>query len=185
MRHFLLPRTPTAHPGSVHAAATMARLVALSGLLDRPSAGPLWHSHRRSRPDRGRSNCKRSPAGGNRRTGTDGPIAGRPALCRRHSVDERHRWQDTRPACVPGTVWGTAPLQNLQVERGAVLAPKLWQALAAPSSCGPPSTPARAPPARFSHRGPASRPLSRRPLTPAAMPPGDARRRLRALPHHR
>ncbi|HUN43279.1 MAG TPA: hypothetical protein VMU81_23545 [Acetobacteraceae bacterium] len=37
MRHFLSPRPPTAHPGSVHAAAAMARLVALLGLLDGPS----------------------------------------------------------------------------------------------------------------------------------------------------
>ena len=145
MRHFLLPRPPAAHPGSVHAAATMARLVAPPGLLDRSLPGLLWHSHRRSRSDRGRSNCKRSPAGGNRRTGTDGPIAGRPALCRRHGVDERHRWQDTRPACVPGTVWGTASMQNLQVARGAVLAPKVWQAPAAPSSQGLPATAATVP----------------------------------------
>jgi len=109
------------------------------------AAGPLWHSHRRSRADRGRSNCKRSPAGGNRRTGTDGPTAGRPALCRRHDVDECHRWQDSRPACVPGTMWGTAPMQNLQVARGAVLAPKHWQAPAAPSSRGPPVTAAAVP----------------------------------------
>ena len=39
MRHFLLPRPPTAHPGSLHAAATMARLVALPGLLDGPLPG--------------------------------------------------------------------------------------------------------------------------------------------------
>ena len=148
-------------------------------------AAPAGHSHRRSRSDRGRSNCKRSPGGGTRRTERDGPIADRPALRRRHGVDERHRWQDSRPACVPGTVWGTAPMQNLQVARGAVLAPKLWQALAAPSSCRPPSTPAHAPPARSAAavqhltrpRDPA--------VAPPAMPPGDARRRLRALPHRR
>ena len=39
MRHFLLPRPPAAHPGSVHAAATMARLVAPPGLLDRSLPG--------------------------------------------------------------------------------------------------------------------------------------------------
>jgi len=127
----------------------------------RSVAAPAGHRRRCSRADRGHSNCKRSPVGGNRRTGTDDLIAGRGPLCRRHSVDERHRWQDTRPACVPGTVWGTAPLQYLQVERGAVLASKLWQALATPSSPGPPPTPARPPPARFRHRGPASHPLSR------------------------
>jgi hypothetical protein len=87
-------------------------------------AEPAGHRRRRSRSDRGRSNCKRSPGGGNRRTGTDGPIAGRPVLGRRHGVDERHRRQDSRPACVPSTMWGTAPMQNLQVVRGAVLTPK-------------------------------------------------------------
>ena len=116
-------------------------------------AEPVGHRRQRSRADRGRSNCKRSPGGGNLRTGKDGPIAGRPALCRRHGVDQRHRWQDSRPACVPGTVWGTAPMQNLQGARGAVLAPKLCQALTAPSSRGPPSTPARAPPVG-QHRAP-------------------------------
>jgi hypothetical protein len=34
-----------------------------------------------------------------------------------------------RYAFVPGTVWGTAPMQNLPVVRGAVLAPQVWQAL--------------------------------------------------------
>ena len=41
---------------------------------------------------------------------------------RRHGVDERPHRQDTRPAFVPGTVWGTASMQNLQVGLGAVLA---------------------------------------------------------------
>jgi hypothetical protein len=39
MRHFLSPRPPAAHPGSVHAAATMARLIALPRLLDGPLPG--------------------------------------------------------------------------------------------------------------------------------------------------
>lgn len=38
------------------------------------------------------------------------------------AVDERHHRQDTRPAFVPSTVWGTASMQNLHVELGAVLA---------------------------------------------------------------
>ena len=142
MRHFLLPRPPAAHPGRVHTAATMARLVAPPG-RGLCVAAPVGHNHRRSRSDRGRSNCTRSPGRGTRHTGTDGPRAGRPAPCRRHGVDERQRWQDSRPACVPGTVWGTAPRLNLQVVRGAVLAPKLWQALAAPSSRCMPSIAAR------------------------------------------
>ncbi|HEV2279641.1 MAG TPA: hypothetical protein VGS02_15780 [Acidobacteriaceae bacterium] len=39
MRHFLLPRPPTAHPGRVHAAATMARLVAPPSLPECPMPG--------------------------------------------------------------------------------------------------------------------------------------------------
>ena len=46
----------------------------------------------------------------------------RSALRRRQDVDERHHRQDTRPAFVPGTVWGTASMRNCQVELGAVLA---------------------------------------------------------------
>ena len=109
-----------------------------------PSGGaPAAHSRRRSRADRGRSNCKRSPGGGNRRTGTDGPMADRAALLRRCDMDGRHCWQDSRPACVPGTMWGTAPMLNLQVVRGAVLAPQVWQAAAAPSSRLPGFIPAQ------------------------------------------
>ena len=44
------------------------------------------------------------------------------ALDRRQDVDERLHRQDTRPAFVPGTVWGTASKQNCQVMVGAVLA---------------------------------------------------------------
>ena len=159
MRHFLLPCPPVAHPGSVHTAATMARLVAPPSLLDRASPRLPGTTTAAVRADRGCNNCTRSPGRGTRRTETDGPRADQPRLPCRHGVDERHGWQDSRPACVPGTVWGTAPTLNLQVARGAVLTPRLWQALAAPSSCGQQAEPA--PPVRFSHRSPASDPLSR------------------------
>ncbi len=46
-----------------------------------------------------------------------------PQSCSRY-VDERPHRQDTRPAFVPGTVWGTASIQNLQVAIGAVLTRK-------------------------------------------------------------
>ena len=158
------------------------------GLLDnavRPAgssvAEPAGNRRQRSKSDRGRSNCKRSPGGGNLRTGKDGPISARPALCRRRGVDERHRWQDSRPACVPGTVWGTAPMQNLQVARGAVLAPKLWQALAAPSSwCPPPSMPARASAGRSA---PALPHLTRH--QDCSAPPGASRRAMLAAVYPR
>ena len=120
-----VPHASDGHGGSPDSAAQPA---------GRCTDVPAAHSRRRSRSDRGHSNCKRSPAGGNRHTGTGGLIADRPAPRRRSGMDERHSRQDTRPTCVPGTMWGTAPMQNLQVERGAVLALKVWQALAAPSS---------------------------------------------------
>ena len=43
---------------------------------------------------------------------------------RRRGVDKRRHRQDSRPAFVPSTVWGTASMQNCQVEFGAVLALK-------------------------------------------------------------
>jgi hypothetical protein len=149
MRHFLLPDTPATHPGGMHPAAAVARLVAPAGLLNRSSPSPpatvAGYSRRRSRPGRGRSNCKRSPGGGRPRTRTDGPIAPHLARRRRRGMDERSHSQDARPACVPGTVWGTAPMLNRQVARGAVLAHKLWQALAALSLLSPTLIRARAP----------------------------------------
>ena len=159
------------------------------GLLDNvvPPAGssvaePAGHRRRRSRSDRGRSNCKRSPGGGSLRTGKDGPISARPALCHRHGVDERQRWQDSRPACVPGTVWGTAPMPNLQVARGAVLAHKSGR----PPLRRPPARRALSPPEHelVSHR-PRCHPPSSSAVAPAATPSGDARRRLRAGSHRR
>jgi hypothetical protein len=92
---------------------------------------PAHYSRRRSRPCPGRSNCKPPPGDGNSRTRTDGPIAVRLAPRRRRGMDEYSHSQDVRPACVPGTVWGTPPMLSRQVVRGAVLATKLWQALAA------------------------------------------------------
>ena len=119
------PHACGGHDGSPDSAAQPAE----------PSSGaPAAHSRRRSSADRGRSNCKRSPAGGNRHTGTDDPTVDRPAPLRSSGVDARRPRQDTWPACVPGTMWGTAPMQNLQVARGAVLAPELCQGLAAPSA---------------------------------------------------
>src|SRR5208283_3025355 len=77
---------------------------------------------RRSRPGRGHNSGRRSPGGGTARTGTDGPRPDRPAHRRRPGVDERRHWQDTRPAFVPDTMWGTASRSNCQVALGAVLA---------------------------------------------------------------
>ena len=85
---------------------------------------PVRHSHCRSRSARGRSGGTRPPRSNTARTGTDGQPPARPARHHRRSVDERRPRQDTRPAFVPVTVWGTASRQNCQVEFGAVLALK-------------------------------------------------------------
>ena len=149
------------------------------------SAGPLWHSHRRSRPDPRSQQlqtiaCWRQPAHKNRRpdSGSGRPVSqtqrGRTPSLAGYSSCMRAR-HDV----------GTAPTLNLQVARGAVLASKLWQALAAPSSRGPQVTTVRR---RRLEPATAVQRLIRshgRVFTPAAMPPGGARRRLRALPHRR
>ena len=102
-------------------------------------AGPCGGAHaphcrRRNRSHRGHSSCKQSPADGNRHTGTDGLISDWTALLRRFGMDERLPWQDTQPACVPGTMWGHGAEPDGQVMPGVVLAPELWQARRAPSS---------------------------------------------------
>ena len=74
------------------------------------------------------------------------------ALDRRQDVDERLHRQDTRPAFVPGTVWGTASKQNCQVMVGAVLAlnsgklsgrrpPRSGERLRVAPDAGAPTTP--------------------------------------------
>ena len=82
---------------------------------------PVRRSRGRSRPARGRSGCKRPLRYRTSCKGTDGQTPARPVRRRRRGVDERLPWQDTRPAFVPVTVWGTAPGQNFQVIVGAVL----------------------------------------------------------------
>ena len=66
---------------------------------------------------------------------------------------------------MPGTVWGTASMQNLQVALGAVLAPQFWQAPAASSSAlwrSSPSTPGRSGVSNTSQLSPqANYPLTR------------------------
>ena len=112
-----VPHASDGHGGSPDSAAQPA---------GRCTDVPAAHSRRRSRSDRGHSNCKRSPAGGNRHTGTGGLIADRPAPRRSSGVDEHHPWQDTRPACVPGTMWGHGAEPDCQVTR--------------PASCLPPNS---------------------------------------------
>lgn len=76
----------------------------------RPSAsgaGPAGRSLRRSRFGRGRSSYRSRPACGSPRRGTAAPTPLRHGMPDR-LVDLRHDCRDIGPACVPGTVWGTA-----------------------------------------------------------------------------
>src|SRR5208282_557036 len=74
-------------------------------------------------------------------TRTAGQTAPRCPRHRKHGVDERRHWQDSRPASVPGTLCGTASIQNCQVEVGAVLAAIVAgpQQIAEMSASGPPA----------------------------------------------
>ena len=158
----------------------------LPGSVVRPAgssvAEPAERTPQRSRSGRGRSNCKRSPGGGNLRTEKDGPIAGRPALCRRASVDERHRWQDSRPACVPGTMWGRRRCRTCKLRAAPCLPAKFGRPpLRRPPGCRALSQPEHE---LVSHRLLCDLPQVR-PSHPAATPSGDARRRLCADSHRR
>src|SRR5487761_1694945 len=115
MRHSFLPRPPAAHPGGMHLPATKARLIASDG-----GAQVL--------PARSCATLARAVDLAAVTTAADDHLTAatraqkQPALPRRHGVDERPQRQDTGPAFVPGTVWGTASMQNLVVGLGAVLA---------------------------------------------------------------
>jgi hypothetical protein len=86
---------PTGRPGSA------ARRFAAT------AAGPAAHTLRHSKSGRGRSSC-RSPSGcDSPRRGTASPMQPRHGMAE-HQVDLRHGCRDIGPACVPGTVWGTA-----------------------------------------------------------------------------
>ena len=95
---------------------------------ERPLAGTAdaraGRSRRYSRPGRGRNSGRSPPGSGRPDTGTTGPRPIPSVLCRRRGVDERRLRPDSDPAFVPGTVWGTAPMQNRQVTVGAVFALK-------------------------------------------------------------
>jgi hypothetical protein len=91
-----------------------------AGLPDsvgRPLAGPVAalpaRSRRHSKSGRGRNSCRSAPGPGSAHTGTAGPILlpDRP----RQSMDGIRRGWNTAPACVLGTVWGTASNPDLAV----------------------------------------------------------------------
>jgi len=89
------------------AAPCDAVAVALSGALQRAAPGPAGRSLRRSRFSRGRSSYRSRPACGSPRRGIAAPTSPRHGMPDR-LVDLRHDCWDIGPACVPGTVWGTA-----------------------------------------------------------------------------
>ena len=70
--------------------------------------GPLAHNRRGNRFAHDRSGCRSAPGSDSPRTHTAGRIPRRHCRSGSYHVDERHDCRDTRPACVPSTVWGTA-----------------------------------------------------------------------------
>jgi hypothetical protein len=70
-------------------------------------AGPAGRSLRRSRFGHDHSSYRSRPACGSPRRGTAAPTPPRREMAER-LVDVRHHCGDSGPACVPGTVWGTA-----------------------------------------------------------------------------
>jgi hypothetical protein len=119
---FLFFCAPAGGPSGRH--ASFCHQGSADSVRPRPEApgdAPVRRNRCRSRSGRGRSGCKRPLRYRTSCKGTDGQTPARPVRRRRRGVDERLPWQDTRPAFVPVTVWGTAPGQNFQVIVGAVL----------------------------------------------------------------
>lgn len=75
------------------------------------AAGPDRRSLRHSKSGRGRSSYRLPPACDSLHRGTAAPTPPRHAMAE-HQVDLLHNCRDIGPACVPGTVWGTASSQT-------------------------------------------------------------------------
>jgi hypothetical protein len=75
------------------------------------SAGLAERSPRHNKFGHGRSSYRSRPACGSLRRGTAAPTPPRHGMAE-HQVDLRHDCRDIGPACVPGTVWGTASSQT-------------------------------------------------------------------------
>jgi hypothetical protein len=69
-------------------------------------------------------------------------------------VDERRYRQDSRPAFVPGTVWDTAPIQNLPGCDRRRACPRFCQAISPPPRANPTPTPPQRPLQETSPRQP-------------------------------
>jgi len=109
-----LSAAPASAPSGRHAPAARDHC---ADTVPRPGAtspaAPVRHSRPGSRSARGHSTCRRRPASGTCDTETGALTPRQPRPRRRRDVDERPHRQDTRPAFVPGTVCGTAPIPNL------------------------------------------------------------------------
>jgi hypothetical protein len=78
-----------------------------------PDAGLPARSCRRSKSGHGHNSCKRAPERGSGHTQTAGPAF--PPDQRRPGMDDVRNGWNTPPACVLGTVWGTASNPDLAV----------------------------------------------------------------------
>ena len=74
---------------------------------------PSARTRQRSKSDRGRSSCRRALEPGTERTGTAAPFLPPDRL--RPGMDGVRNGWNTAPACVLGTVWGTASNPDLAV----------------------------------------------------------------------
>ena len=79
--------------------------------IDASSGGPDRRSLRHSKSGHGRNSCRSQPACGRLRRGTAAPTPPRHGMAE-YQVDLRNVCRDIDPACVPGTVWGTASSQT-------------------------------------------------------------------------
>jgi hypothetical protein len=85
-------------------------------------------NRQRNRSDRDRSSCRSAPGCDIPRTQTVGPARHHRGQIDKHRVDERHVGRDTRLACVPGTMCGTASSLTAKFNIGAAPAFRLKQA---------------------------------------------------------
>jgi hypothetical protein len=85
-------------------------------------------NRRHNRFDRDRSSCRSAPGCDIARKQTAGPARHHRGRIGKHPVDERHVGRDTRLACVPSTMCGTASSVTAKFSIGAVPAFRLKQA---------------------------------------------------------
>jgi hypothetical protein len=91
-------------------------------------AGHDQRNRRRNRSVRDRSSCRSAPGCDTPCKQTAGPARHHRGRIDKHPVDERHVGRDTRLACVPGTMCGTASSLTAKFNIGAVPAFRLKQA---------------------------------------------------------